>query len=304
MTHSHTDGRAASPAHPASAPRRLLGCIRFDEVAVLQGAPLLGALFASQGFTLAGLLTLAVMIIGNTCLVAHVFVLNDWAGGEGDLKDRRRAPGTYLAKGVSRAAMGYLSFVLLVLALLLFSAVSAEAFIFALVIAALSALYSAPGIHLKGKPLFSTALHLVGGAGHFLLGYMAFAPFSWLGIALACYFGLVFAAGHLAHEVRDYQTDLLNGIRTNAVAFGQRQGFTASVALFTLAYLMLTGLSLVGGVPRLMMGAALFLPLHLFVAWRAFQADLNASSLRRMQRCYRGIHAIIGLAMVAAVLPW
>ena len=304
MTQSQPDARAASPARPGFAPRRLLGCIRFDEVAVLQGAPLLGALLASQGFTLAGLLTLAVMILGNTCLVAHVFVLNDLAGGEGDLKDRRRAPRIYLAKGVSRTAMGWLSFGLLVLALLLFSAVNTAAVAFGLLIAALSALYSAPGIHLKGKPLFGTALHLVGGAGHFLLGYMAFAPFSWLGIAVACYFGLVFAAGHLAHEVRDHETDLLNGIRTNAVAFGQKQGFAASVALFTLAYVVLTGLSLVGGVPKLMMGAALFLPLHLFVAWRAFQADLSASSLRRMQRCYREIHAVIGLAMVAAVLPW
>jgi 4-hydroxybenzoate polyprenyltransferase len=33
------------------------------------------------------LLLLAVFAVGSCCLVAHVYVLNDWAGIHGDLRD-------------------------------------------------------------------------------------------------------------------------------------------------------------------------------------------------------------------------
>lgn len=303
------DGEAARnrpdrPARPGGHLRRLAACIRFDEVCVLQGAPLLGALFAMREFTLPGLLTMAALIAGNLCLVAHVFVVNDWAGIEGDHLDPNRAAWTFRARGVRRTEVACLGIALLVLALLLFSTVSATALAIAAAIVGLSALYSAPGIHGKGKPGLSSALHLAGGTLHFLLGYSAFSSLSGQGIAIGCYFGIVFAAGHLTHEARDYDSDLLNGIRTHAVAFGRRQAVLASLALFTLAYALLTGLALSRVVPVPLALAVLLYPLHLFASLRAIRSGLDFGSLRRLQDCYRRIHAVIGLAMLATAAPW
>lgn len=296
-----------SPAMDGLAPgalRRLLGCIRFDEVAVLQGAPLLGACFAMGSFTPGTLLTLAILVAGNVCLVAHVFVLNDWAGIEGDLKDPNRAARTFLAQGARRAEVLRLALALLALALLLFALIGAAAVAIALGIAALSALYSVPAIHGKGRPVFSSALHLLGGTLHGLLGYAAFAPVSARGIAIGCYFGLVFAAGHLTHEARDHDGDALNGIRTNAVAFGRRRGVLASLALFTLAYALLVALALAGVVPLVLAGAALLYPLHLLATLQALRSGLDYDGLRRLQDRYRRIHAVIGLVMLVTVPPW
>ena len=282
----------------------LAACIRFDEVCVLQGAPLLGACFSMQAFNLHNLMTIAALVVGNLFLVAHVFVLNDWAGIEGDMNDLNRAARTFVAKGVRRYEVGYLAITLLALALLLFGSVSMTAFVAAVAIAVLSALYSAPGINGKGRPIFNSALHLAGGTLHFLLGYSAFSSVSGPGIAFACYFGIVFAAGHLTHEARDYDSDLRNGIRTNAVTFGRRRAVLASLVLFTIAYALLTGLALSDFVPLTLAFTVLFYPLHLFATFRAIRPAADFGSLRRLQDCYRRIHAVIGLVMLVAVPPW
>ena len=44
---------------------RLLSCIRFDEVLVLQGAPLLGAVFAMGHFTYQSAAMLLLLMAGN-----------------------------------------------------------------------------------------------------------------------------------------------------------------------------------------------------------------------------------------------
>jgi 4-hydroxybenzoate polyprenyltransferase len=283
---------------------RLLSCIRIDEVCVLQGAPVIGACFAVAAFTAFTWITFAALVAGNLCLVAHVFVLNDWAGVHGDLKDPHRSARTYLSKGENANRMIALAWALLALALLIFGPVSEASFAIALVIAVLSGIYSAPGIHGKGVPVLNSLLHLSGGALHFLLGYAAFSPVSLQGAAIACYFGLVFAAGHLTHETRDHDGDRQNGIRTNAVAFGKRKAFLAGLLLFSAAYLSLTVLALAGLVPLVLSMAIGLYVIHLRAAWRALQQGLGYESVRRLQTVYRNIHLVIGLAMLATVPPW
>ncbi len=284
---------------------RPLACIRLDEVAVLQGAPVVGALCSIGKFDLAGLVALAVLVAGNLCLVGHVFVLNDWAGIATDSQDPRRAAWTFTAKGAKAREMGVLALVLLLVGLGLLGLLSLGAGVIGGLIAVLSALYSLPGIGGKGIPLFNSALHLVGGVLHFLLGYAAFAALSWQAVAIGGFFGLVFTAGHFTHEARDHDGDCHNNIRTNAVAFGKRRCFLASLVLFSLAYVLLATLALLGLVPHvltLVAGAAL--PLHLLAALRVLRAGLTFEGLRGLQTFYRRLHAIIGIVMLATIPPW
>jgi 4-hydroxybenzoate polyprenyltransferase len=264
----------------------------------------MGAFFALGRLDVASVLGLVALVIGNTCLLAHVFVLNDWAGIEGDDKDPHRATRTFRAKGASRNEILALSLTLLACSLALFCFLGVASLGFAVLIVALSAAYSAPGLHAKGAPLVNSGLHLAGGTAHFLLGYVAFAPFAWNGFAIGCYFGLVFAAGHLTHEARDYRGDLMNGIRTNAVAFGQKPTLLASLALFSAAYALLVGLALTDVVPMVMASVALIFPLHLLAVWQALRSPLGYEDLRLLQARYRLIHAAIGLLMAGSILPW
>ena len=301
MTQTTVETSVARHTGPVGSLTRLLSCIRFDEVRLLQGATLIGAAASIVAFTPASFIAVATVIAGNVCLVAHVFVLNDWSGIDGDLNDPTRAGDTFLAKGVSRSEVGYLALGLLMASFLLFALVGTTTLLVALAIATLSALYSAPAFHMKGVPLLSSALHLVGGALHFLLGYTVFAPIDARGLAVSSFFGLVFAAGHLTHQARDLDGDRDNGIRTTAVVFGRTRSFLASLSLFTIAYALLCTLAALGFVPAVLVLAGALYPFHLLAACRAWRAGLSFASLQRLQASYRLIFAVIGLAMLALV---
>jgi 4-hydroxybenzoate polyprenyltransferase len=281
----------------------VLSGVRFDEVLVLQGAPLIGAMFSIGTLTLEKAFVVAAVAVGSLSLVAHVFVLNDWSGIHGDLRDPFRAGRTFIEKGVRRAELGYLAVALLALALLVFWLIGVITFAIAGSIACASALYSFPAFHMKGLPIFSSALHLVGGALHFLLGYAAFSAIDGRGVAIGCFFALVFTAGHLMHEARGHEGDFLNGIRTNAVAFGKKASFIAGLVFFTAAYVLLALLAALGIVPRVLLLAAVLCPLHLWVSLRTLRIGLTFESLCRLQRSYRLLYAVIGVTMIMTLVP-
>jgi 4-hydroxybenzoate polyprenyltransferase len=288
-----------APARTAAA--RYLSCLRLPEILVLQGSPLLGAAFAIRHPTAEHVAPLAILLVANVCLVAHIFMLNDWSGLTTDLVDPNKAAGVFTARGVDRKEIGALTAGLLALSLLLFSLLGPITLGLALAIAALSALYSLPRFHWKGRPLLNSAAHLAGGVLHFLLGYSLGNAIDGRGLAIATFFALIFAAGHLTQEIRDHQGDVLNAIRTNAVTFGQRRTFAASLVLFTLAHALLLLLALQGILPRPLAALVALYPLHLRWSLKTLAEGLTYASIRRLQARYRALYAIVGLAMVVAL---
>ncbi len=287
-------------ASSAALVRRYLSCIRYREILVLQGSPLLGAAFAMGQASPDRLGVLLVFAAASLLLVAHIFVLNDWAGVDADLNDDSKVAGVFATKGISREVIHQLWIALLALSLALFSLLGARPLALALAIAALSFFYSRPASPAKGVPLLGSALHLGGGLLHFLLGYSLFREIDGRGLALALFFGLVFAAGHLNQEVRDFDGDLRNGIRTNAATFGKTPTFLAGLVVFTCAYAQLAVLAAGGVIAGWL---ACLLPLYLLhLRWsmQTMAAGLSGEAVRGFQARYRGLYAVIGAAMVVA----
>jgi 4-hydroxybenzoate polyprenyltransferase len=271
--------------------RALLRHIRFDEVFVLQGTPLMGALFSMGALTIANFETLLVFLIGSILLVAHVFTLNDWA----DIAHGLKAADPQ----VSSLRLFWFSLFLLVASLLVFALIDLRVVILGVIVAVLGFFYSHPKLNFKGTPIASSLPHLIGGVFHFLLGYAVFTPIDQRGVFIALFFALTFAAGHLNHEVRDFDLDQKNRARTNAVAFGKRATFVAGLILFTCAYLCLFLLGLFRLVPRpLSFLAAVFYLLHLYWSLRALRSQLNPDILDRFQVQYRSLYAVIGIGML------
>lgn len=274
--------------------RALLRHIRFDEVFVLQGTPLMGAAFAIGAITTASLETLAIFFAGSILLVAHVFTLNDWA----DIAHGLKAPDPL----VSSLRLFWFSIFLLIASLLVFGLISSRVVILGGIVAALSFFYSHPKLDFKGTPIASSFPHLVGGLFHFLLGYAVFSPIDTRGILIALFFALTFTAGHLNHEVRDFDLDSKTNARTNAVAFGRRPVFIAGLVVFTLAYFCLFLLGWFRFVPRLLSFVAVgFYALHLYWSLRALRRQLEPQIVDRFQFQYRALYAVIGIAMLASL---
>jgi lycopene elongase/hydratase (dihydrobisanhydrobacterioruberin-forming) len=282
---------------------RLLSCIRFDEVLVLQGTPLLGAVFAMSQLTNQSVMALMLLAAGNAFLVAHVFLLNDWAGVHQDLRDPARSAGVFLNRGVRRHEVAGLLLLLLLLSLMAFSQLGPATLGLGLTIAVAGALYSVPHVYMKGVPLVSSALHLVSGVLHFLLGYSVFRSPDIHGLQIGLFFAVIFSAGHLTQEVRDREADLGNGIHTNAVTFGKKRVFIVSFALFTFADALLILLALNGAVPQgLALVVAAIYPLHLHWTLQAMREGLPYQSVRRLQMRYRALYAGLGAVMIMSVL--
>jgi 4-hydroxybenzoate polyprenyltransferase len=272
----------------------LLRHIRFDEVLVLQGTPLMGVAFSIGTITAGKLETLLLFLVGSILLVAHVFTLNDWADAAHGLKaPDPRVPSRHLF---------WFSLSLLIASLLVFALLGSRVVILGLIVAALGFSYSHPKLNAKGTPIASSVPHLIGGLFHFLLGYAVFMAIDERGILIALFFALTFAAGHLNHEVRDFDLDFHNNARTNAVAFGKRPAFVAGLIVFTFAYLCLFILGWFRFVPRpLAFLALVFYPLHLYWSLRALRRDLNPETLDRFQIQYRSLYAVIGISMLGSL---
>jgi 4-hydroxybenzoate polyprenyltransferase len=281
--------------------RRYLSCLRPQDILVLQGPPLLGAAFAIGRPGVQHLAPLAMLMAANVLLVTHIFMLNDWSGLTADLADPNKAARVFTARGVGRREMGALTAGLLALSLLMFSTLGPVTLALSLAIAVLSALYSLPRFHWKGRPLLNSVAHLAGGMLHFLLGYSVGRAVDHRGVAIAIFFALLFAAGHLTQEVRDHQGDADNAIRTNAVIFGPRRTFTASLALFTLAQILLLLLALRGLLPGPLAALVALFAVQLYWSARTHREGLTYASVSRLQTRYRVLYAVVGLAMVAAL---
>ena len=274
-------------------------CFRTLEIVALQGSPLLGFALAVHHPTAESVHPLVLLVAANICLVAHIFLINDWADISMDHADPNKVDRIFMAASVSRNEIAVLMIALLVLSLFLFSRLGGIPLYLAVAIAVASALYSLPPFRWKGRPILSSVLHLVGGAFHFLLGYSVASVIDGHAVAIAIFFALTFAAGHLTQEVRDHQQDAQSEIRTNAVIFGRRCTFVASLVLFTLAHALLCCLALRGTLPRPVATLIVLYPLHLYWSLKTLADGLNYANICRLQARYRAIYAIIGLVMLA-----
>lgn len=293
--------RAGGPAR-ASRLRRYLACLRYREILLLQGTPLLGAACAAPDLSRGLVAPLAILTLASVLLVAHVFVLNDWAGLSADLRDPNKAPAVFANRGMSSRQIHRLGLALLAASMALFAVLGPRQLALAAAIALLSFLYSGPAWQGKGMPLVSSALHLGGGVLHFLLGYTLFASIDARGIQIAAFFALVFAAGHLTQEARDHDGDLRSGIRTNAVAYGRTRAFLAGLAGFTLAYVQLAVLAARGILPAATAAILVLYPVHLYWSLTTLAGGLTFHSIGRLQARYRVLYAIIGGTILLALL--
>jgi len=98
---------------------RYLSCLRLEEILVLQGSPLLGAAFAIGRPAVEYIGPLAILVVANVFLVAHIFLLNDWANLDEDLADPNKAARVFTARGVSREEVAGFAVVLLAMSLVL-----------------------------------------------------------------------------------------------------------------------------------------------------------------------------------------
>jgi 4-hydroxybenzoate polyprenyltransferase len=272
---------------------------RLLEVAVLQGSPALGVVLALAGFQPERLPEIALLLLGSTLLVAHIFSFNDWSDAALDAEAPRKAESSYLLRGITRRQMLFFSALLGVAALAVLALLPLPVPLFGAAVLVSGVAYSSPGFGLKRVVLLSSLIHVAGQGLHFLMGFTLVAPLDGRALRLALFFALVFTAGHLNQEVRDHDGDRQSGIRTNAVVFGKRPAFLASGGLFALAFGWLAWLAWRGDLPAYAAWLAGLFAAYAAAFGRAVAAGITFESVTWLQRIYRGVFAVIGVVLIA-----
>ena len=282
---------------------RLSRCIRWTDVLILEGTPVLGVAF-SFGLTTAPNLTRIILFLAAAfLLLVHIFTLNDWADFQHSKADTSARTIEVPCEAVSPQLLLVFSALCLVVGLLLLAFLGTRLFVLGITVAALGILYSHPRLNAKSMPILSTLLHLLGGFLHFLFGYVLFSPIDLRGVLIGLFFGVTFAAGHPVQEVRDFHEDREVGAKTNAIVFGARPNFFAGLILFAIQYAYLFMLAFGKVVPNfLALLAIICFLVHAFWSIAALRSGLTSESISRFQNRYRMLYALLGLAMLAAAL--
>lgn len=278
---------------------QLVRCVRWEDVILLQGAPVLGVVFSISSMTAITASLPApflVFVLGSVLLMIHVFTLNDWAEYTSGVHHSNASMMELEGRSITPRLLLIFSLALLVASLFLFFTLSARCGLIAAAIAVLGFCYSHPSINAKSIPVLSTLLHLAGGVIHFLLGYSLFSEIDFRGVLIGLFFGLTFAAGHPIQEARDFDEDRQAGAKTNAIVFGRKASFIAGLIMFSAQYFCLFMLGWTEYLPRFLIFVSMVsFPIHLGWWFLALRDGLTSQGIVKFQARYRTLYVLIGL---------
>jgi 4-hydroxybenzoate polyprenyltransferase len=282
----------------------LLRSLRIVETLPFCGIVLLGGLFSWRqhgwGLGSAWLFAMAAAFF----LTAATFAFNDLMDREDDRRSGLKAERPLVVGALTTRAAVILVTALAACGLVLLAAGCAwHVLAVGASMLLVGSSYSLRGAPLKAVPVLSSLAHVVFGVQTYLLGAWSVAGPDACALPVGLYFGLVFAAGHLHHEVADLDADRRAGVRTHAVRFGPRKTLVAGLLVWLLSGATFSVLALTGVVPAVTGWIQLaMLSGYLAGFLGILRGRFDPGRLRRLRTCYRLVYAAGGLAMTLALV--
>ncbi len=273
--------------------------LRAVEALLLTGFILIGGVYSNLFVTTFQFTNFLWLFLISYSLMVSVYTANAFLGKEHDkinprLKSLRYSSGSFYLMLTILIYIGSA-----VLCLLLFpNAIYLHFSIFALCF-----VYALPGFG-KHLPIFGTFIHFLVGMIQFNFAYMFFNPICTNSVAISVYFGLIFSAGHLHHEVIDYEVDLANKIKSSAVTWGYKTIEKVSFAVFAFAHAYLLALILFKiALLHVFIVFILGFLLHSFFFFTYYRQIDKGNSIRTKYRSmYRLLYFMCGLIFLYMIL--
>jgi 4-hydroxybenzoate polyprenyltransferase len=158
----------------------------------------------------------AFFLLASYLVTVSIYAFNSWAGFSEDHANPRQRT----SAGLSRARFAGIAAAAFFLSLAIFSRVRPGALPWVFAVFLFSTAYSFPNHGFKYIPVAGTAAHVAIAIAQFQLGWSLFKNVGAASLLLSAYFGVVFSAGHVNHELIDLDADRKAGIMSGAVRFG------------------------------------------------------------------------------------
>jgi len=277
--------------------------LRVKEIILIGGITFIGLVFNTNLFIPKIFLKWILIMLSSYSLLSHAFLSNDWSGYYYDKYDVNKKNRPLIKGEMSLTEVRILSLILLVISLILAATVSYISLIIVAAIVILNYLYSGRKVFLKSVSVISTIIHGLGASLGFLLGYTYNGTLDLRGIYFAFYFGIVYSAGHLNHEILDFDSDKKSGISTNANVVGKRKTFISSFILFSLSFLYIILLALNNILPlTLILGFIITYPIYTYFFLKTFRSSLDYKAMIWFRQKYRIIFLLWGIFMAIIIV--
>lgn len=208
--------------------------LRIGEVLMMTGFFMIGAVFSMSSLKPNDLLLLLIIFTAIFFLIISIYSFNAFSGKQHDESNPRLNHLSRIKQPVFLIIAIVTLMVSLGLAVWLGWLIAAAL----VTIFCIWVLYSNPLFGLKHIPFAGTFLHFFAQILHFNVVYAIFAPLSWYSLLLSLFFALSFAAGHVHHEIIDYEADKAAGIRTGAIKLGLKRAILFCFLLFSLGVMV------------------------------------------------------------------
>ncbi len=212
--------------------RQLLSYIksaRSAEVTMMLGFPATGILFAFSKPEELIKIEIFIFIVAIFFLSSAIYSYNALAGiKEDEENDRLKNDLGSNKKSFFKWSLA----VFVTMFIFLFSFIDILLAILSMVSFLLWFLYSFPEKGLKYRPVAGTVIHFTGQIIHFHMGYIILKDMGIHSLLVSVYFAILFASGHINHELIDYEADKAMNVSSGAVFFGKKKWEKVSFMLF------------------------------------------------------------------------
>ena len=234
-------------------------------------------------------------------LLSALYALNAWAGRKADAHNERLRHLAYVSN------TGYLltGIVLFTLSTLgVFYLQHPVIIPYMMGVTILGAIYSFPRLKLKERPFVGTVVHFFFLIIAFNGAASIFRTPSVDSLLISTYFGLLFAGGHLHHEVIDFEADNKAGIRSGVIAIGVDKGVSLSFTLFSMAFALWCVLYATGRLSWVEFGAFAVAYALQSVLFFLLSRSYNELVKRRIwyRSGYRSAYFLAGLVVIVSKL--
>jgi 4-hydroxybenzoate polyprenyltransferase len=259
------------------------------------GFQAVGLIAALPDLSRKSLITSAVFLLCGFTLFLSIYIYNTWGGM---IREAAVEVATYDHKLLNFLNM--ISYLILLASIAGFAlAFGTQMLIFAAVIYFLWLLYSHPLIHLKAVAGAGTAIHIVAGTLHYILGYSAFRTPGLEAIMGGLFFALLFAGGHAVHELKDMERDKKTGFRTGAIILGAKKIHTLGFLFFSLATALLVVTLQLNILPEKLFAPFLLpFPAAAVAFAITMRRELNERAARRYRLVYRIAYFLAGIGFI------
>jgi len=278
---------------------KIFKALRLTEVLLMSGFIIIGSIFSIENNPDDKWVNLTLVSIISYLLMLSVYTANSFLGYNADKNNERLDSLKFVGKSfyiITTIIFYFTSFMMCLV-------IKPESLLLHFIIFLLWFLYAMPrfGKHL---PVVGTVLHFLVTIVQFNFAYMFFYPISEVSISISIFFALLISAGHLHHEIIDFEVDKLNMIKTSTVKWGISKTKYFSFLIFLIAHLYWIFLFKMGMIDKLQMFVFCSGFLIHFVLFIYFRNSIETKISKRLNYrfLYRLIYLICGLVITSKVL--